>query len=211
MPLRDRLLCAAVIVFLIGNLWPNQAQATEPSTLSPAKTPQPPSLNEKDLFPYKQKGRGTLAGQAFLVSPSGKAMTQAGAPVHLIPITPYTRYWFDRNVRTTSCSATETPASPESITPAPRTPTDCPHEALTKLQTEKRLVPYLRTTRTNPTGHFWFTKIPAGRYYIVSLIEEGSGNHQDERLGGLAWLPIDLDPGEKLTNLVVTDCKASLC
>jgi hypothetical protein len=76
---------------------------------------------------------------------------------------------------------------------------------------EKRLAPYLRTTRANPTGHFWFTKIPAGRYYIVSLIEEGSGNHQDERLGGLAWLPIDLDPGEKLTNLVVTDCKASLC
>ncbi len=211
MPLRNRLLCAAVIVFLVGSLCSNQARAIEPGNASPAKTAQPPILNEKDLFPYKQKGRSTLAGQAFLVSPSGKAITQAGAPVHLIPITPYTRYWFDHSVRNTSCSTTETPASPESITAAPRTPTDCPHEALTRLQTEKRLAPYLRTTRANPTGHFWFTKIPAGRYYLVSLIEEGSGPHKEEQMSGLAWLTIELDVGEKLTNLVVTDCKAGLC
>jgi len=179
--------------------------------VSPAKTAQPPVFNEKELFAYKQKGRSTLAGQAFLASPSGKAITQAGSQVHLVPITPYTRHWFDHNVRTTSCSATETPASPESVTAAPRTPTDCPHEALTKLQTEKRLAPYLRTTRANPTGHFWFTKIPAGRYYVVSLIEGSSGTHKEEQLTGLAWLILDLDAGEKLTNLVVTDCKTGLC
>jgi hypothetical protein len=186
-------------------------QAAEPGTIAPAKTPQPPVFNEKDLFPYKQKGRSILAGQAFLSSPSGKAITQAGVPIHLIPMTPYTRYWFDHNVRTTSCSVTEAPASPDSITVAPRTPTDCPQEALTRLQSEKRLTPYLRTTRANPTGHFWFTKIPAGRYYLVSLIDEGVGPRQEERLVGLAWLAIELDAGEKLTNLVVTDCKASLC
>ena len=81
----------------------------------------------------------------------------------------------------------------------------------TRLQTEKRLAPYLRTTRANPTGHFWFTKIPAGRYYIVSLIDEGAGPRQEGRLVGLAWLTIELDACEKLTNLVVTDCKTSLC
>ena len=210
MPLRNRLLCGIVIALLLGGLWSNQAWAAEPGNTPPAKTPQPPILNGKDLFAYKQKGRGTLAGQAFLSSPSGKAITQAGAPVHLVPITPYTRYWFDHNVRTTSCSTTETPASSES-TAAPRTPTDCPHEALTKLQTEKRLTPYLRTTRANPTGHFWFTKIPAGRYYLVSLIDEGAGTRKEEQQAGLAWLVIELDAGEKLTNLVVTDCKASLC
>ena len=210
MPLRNRLLCTAVIALLLASLWSYQTQATEPGNVPPAKTAQPPILNEKDFFPYKQKGRGTLAGQAFLVSPSGKAITQAGASVHLIPITPYTRHWFDHNVRMTSCSTADTPANTES-TVAPRTPTDCAHEALTRLQTEKRLVPYLRTTRANPTGHFWFTKIPAGRYYIVSLIEEGSGAHQDEQLAGLAWLTIDLDAGEKVANLVVTDCKTSLC
>ena len=196
---------------MFGILLSNKVQATEPSIVYPAKTAQPPVFNERDLFAYKQKGRSTLAGQAFLASPSGKAITQAGAPVHLIPITPYTRYWFDHNVRNTPCSAAETPASTESDTATPRTPTDCPHEALTKLQTEKRLLPYLRTTRANPTGHFWFTKIPAGRYYLISLIEEGSGTHKEEQMSGLAWLTLELDAGEKLTNLVVTGCKANLC
>ena len=210
MPLHNQLQCAAVIVLLLGSLWSNQAWATEPGNTPPAKTAQPPILNEKDLFAYKQKGRGTLTGQAFLSSPSGKAITQAGAPVHLVPIAPYTRHWFDHSVRNTSCSATETPTSSENAT-TPRTPTDCAHEALTKLQTEKRLAPYLRTTRANPTGHFWFTKIPAGRYYLVSLIEEESGAHKEEQLAGLAWLVIDIDAGEKLTNLVLTDCKANLC
>jgi len=210
MLLRNRLLCAAVIVLLIGILWFYQAGATEPGNVLPAMTSQVPSLSEKDFFPYKQKGRGTLSGQAFLGSPTGKAITQAGTPVHLIPITSYTRHWFDHNVRRTSCSTTEPPASSES-TAAPRPLTDCAREALTRIQTEKRLAPYLRTTRANPTGHFWFTKIPSGRYYIVSLIEAGSGAHQDERLAGLAWLALEIDVGEKLTNLVVTDCKADSC
>jgi hypothetical protein len=194
----------------MGSLWPNQAWAAEPGNAPPAKTAQPPILNEKDLFAYKQKGRGTLTGQAFLVSPSGKAITQPGAPVHLVPITPYTRYWFDHNIRTTSCSAAEPPTSAETAA-APRPPTDCPQEALARLQTEKRLTPYLRTTRANPTGHFWFTKIPAGRYYLVSLIDEGAGTRKEEQQAGLAWLVLELDAGEKLTNLVVTDCKSSLC
>jgi hypothetical protein len=73
------------------------------------------------------------------------------------------------------------------------------------------LVPYIRTTRANPTGHFWFTKIPAGRYYLVGLIEEGSGARKEEQQTGLAWLTIELDAGEKATNLVVTDCKSNLC
>jgi hypothetical protein len=210
MQLRSRLLCGIVIGLLLGGLGFNQARATESSNAFPATVPQPPGLNEKDLLPYKQKGRGTLAGQAFLGSPSGKAITQAGALIHLIPITPYTRHWFDHTVRTASCSATGNSAFAESAA-APRSMTDCTPEALTRLQVEKRLAPYLRTTRANPTGHFWFTKIPAGHYYIVSLIEGGSGAHQDERLAGLAWLVIDLDAGEKIANLVVTDCKASLC
>ncbi len=62
---------------------------------------------------------------------------------------------------------------------------------------EKRLDPYRRTTRANPTGHFWFTKIPAGRYYLVSLIEEGSGAHKEEQQAGLAWLILELDANER--------------
>jgi hypothetical protein len=210
MPLSRPLRFGIVIALLLGGLWHNQVQANEPGSASPTIAPQPPGLNEKDLFPYKQKGRGTLAGQAFLGSPSGKAVTQAGAPVHLIPITPYTRYWFDHTIKATTCSATEGPASSES-SPTSRSLADCAHEALTRLRAEKRLAPYLRTTRVNPTGHFWFTKIPAGRYYIVSLIEGDRERSKDDQFAGLAWLVLDLEAGEKASNLVVTDCKSSLC
>jgi hypothetical protein len=86
---------------------------------------------------------------------------------------------------------------------------NCGHEALRRLEIDKRILPYLRTTRANPTGHFWFTKIPAGRYYIVSVIEGGS--QKEEGPAGIAWLNIDLEAGEKATNLVVTDCKSTLC
>lgn len=161
MPLRHRLLYAATLALLLGGLWSNQVPATEPGSPTPSVAPLPPSLNEKELVPYKQKGRGTLAGQAFLGSPSGKAITQAGVPVHLIPVTPYTRYWFDHQVKTTSCSATGTAASAES-TAAPRPPTDCAQEALTRLQAEKRLLPYLRTTRATPPDISGSPKSPQG-------------------------------------------------
>lgn len=192
------------ILLCVGLTCVGSVQAGEPVPSSP------PVLNEKDLFSYKPKGQATATGQVFLSLPSGKAMTQAGVSVHLIPAVPYTRYWFDRNVRVNTCS----PKGEVSLTepPAPVvSPAECTRAILAQLLAEKRLLPYLRTTRANPTGHFWFTKIPAGRYYLVSLLEGGSGSHQDERGVGIAWSTLDLDAAEKATNLVVTDCRGQLC
>jgi hypothetical protein len=210
MPLGGQLRCGIVISLLLGGFWHNQVQANEPGNAFPPPVPQPPNLIEKDLFPYKQRGRGTLAGQAFLGSPSGKAVIQAGAPIYLIPSTPYTRYWFEHTVKATTCPATEGSASIEGSS-APRPLADCAQEALTRLRTEKRLAPYLRITRANPTGHFWFTKIPPGRYYIVSLIEGERERTKDDQFAGLAWLGLEIEAGEKASNLVVTDCKSNRC
>jgi hypothetical protein len=90
-------------------------------------------------------------------------------------------------------------------------PAECLYAVMAQLLTDKRLTPYLRTTRANPTGHFWFTKVPAGRYYVVSPLESSGGGHQDERAVGMAWLTLDLEADEKATNLVVTECKSSFC
>ncbi|NOU12171.1 MAG: hypothetical protein HOO98_19465 [Nitrospira sp.] len=170
----------------------------------------PPTFNEKELFPYRAKGRGGAAGQVFLRASSGKAVTQAGASIYLIPMASSTRYWFDKHVRENSCPSKIGASSPES--PVPHgSPVECLREVMAHLLTDKKLIPYLRTTRANPTGHFWFTKVPAGRYYVVSLLEGSGGAHQDERAVGIAWLTIDLDVDEKATNLVVTDCKSVLC
>ncbi|MGZ8365641.1 MAG: hypothetical protein ACXW37_04770 [Nitrospira sp.] len=146
----------------------------------------------------------------FLRASSGKAVTQAGASLYLIPMASSTRYWFDKHVRENSCPSKSAASSPES--PVPHgSPVECLREVMAHLLTDKKLIPYLRTTRANPTGHFWFTKVPAGRYYVVSLLEGSGGAHQDERAVGIAWLTIDLDVDEKATNLVVTDCKSVLC
>jgi hypothetical protein len=200
---RYRFLAWFALGLVIVGPWPPQGWAADPGLSNQ------PALNEKELLAYKAKGRGVLSGQVFLSASSGKAITQAGASVHLIPVIPYTRYWFDHNVRTSSCASSGEPPPGESA--APRRPADCARDALAQLLAQQRLLSSIRTTRANPTGHFWFTKIPAGRYYIVSLIEGGAGLRQDEQGTGLAWLTIDLDTGEKAANLVVTDCRSNLC
>ena len=192
------------ILLCVGLTCVSAAQAAE------SVPPNPPVLNEKDLVPYKPKGQATATGQVFLSLPSGKAMTQAGVSVYLIPAVPYTRYWFDRNVRINICSPKGEMAPTEPPAPVV-SPAECTHAILAQFLAEKRLLPYLRTTRANPTGHFWFAKLPAGRYYLVSLLEGGGGSHQDERGVGIAWSTLDLDAAEKATNLVVTDCKGQLC
>jgi len=194
-----RLSLGAVVLLLASSIGLNQGAAVESNPTAP------PAFNEKEFVAYKQKGHGTLAGQAFLGAASGKAITQAGAPVHLIPVTRYTRAWFDRAVKTPACAPLNDSAPPD----GQMTPGNCAHEALRQLESDKRILPYLRTTRANPTGHFWFTKIPAGRYYIVSVIE--SSAQKEDGPAGIAWLTVDLDAAEKATNLVVTDCKSTLC
>lgn len=197
---RDRqLVCWFVCLLLIGGFHVVAAQAVLSSPSAP------PVFNDKELSAYRAKGRGGAAGQVFLRSSSGKAVTQAGASIYLIPVVSYTRYWFNKNVRDYSC-----PSKPSEPSIIQESPAECLHAVMAQLLTDKRLIPYLRTTRANPTGHFWFTKVPAGRYYVVSPLE-GSGAHKDERAVGMAWLAIDLEADEKATNLVVTDCKSSLC
>lgn len=198
---RDRQLRRwSICLLLIGSFHAASAQAV----VSGSSTP--PIFNEKEFFAYRAKGRGSAAGQVFLRASSGKAVTQAGASIYLIPIVSYTRFWFDKNVRDYSCSSKSSEPLMAQVSPA-----ECLRAVMAPLLTDKRLIPYLRTTRANPTGHFWFTKIPAGRYYVVSPLEGSGGAHQDERAVGIAWLTIDLDADEKATNLVVTDCKSSLC
>lgn len=196
--------CWLVCFLLIGCSLVASAEAAVPSP------PNPSAFNEKELFAYKAKGHGSAAGQVFLRAVSGKAVTQAGASIVLIPISSYTRAWFDKQVRESACPSKGGSSSTEAPTPQSSV-VECLRAVMDHLLTDKRLLPYLRVTRANPTGHFWFTKIPAGRYYVVSLLEGSGGAHQDERAVGIAWLTLELDADEKATNLVVTDCKSSLC
>src|SRR5262245_26567098 len=106
---RQGFLSAFTLCLAIHGLWSPCGWTAETGM------PRPPVFNEKELVAYKGKGRGILTGQVFLTSASGKAVTQAGVPVHLIPVTSYTRYWFDHNVRVSSCGPNSEPAPAETI------------------------------------------------------------------------------------------------
>jgi hypothetical protein len=68
---------------------------------------------------------------------------------------------------------------------------------------DRRLFPYLRFTRTSPMGHFWFTKVPPGRYFIATVITWEVGFNIPV-LGGLAWAVVEVEPGEQVANVMVT-------
>ena len=160
--------------------------------------------NERDLGPYRQKGRASIAGQAFLATRLNKVVVQPGGVVLLLPVTRQTREWFERVVQRGPCAGEQDSGVPSGKEP-PTTNTLCGREAVFALLADKGMTPYLRTTRTNPTGHFWLTKLPAGRYYIVSPIAGGSDHGRELKADSTAWTTVEIEWGEKLTNVVVTD------
>ena len=121
MPRRDRLLCATVILFMLGSLWLQsgtghrtwQHVSCQDSTASNPERKRPLPLQAKGT---KYSGRTSISCLPIRESHHPSRRSQS----ILSPSLPYTRYWFDHSVRNTSCSATETLASPESTT-APRT------------------------------------------------------------------------------------------
>lgn len=167
-------------------------------------------LNEKDLAPYKLKGRASIAGQAFWATDANKVFFQPGGLVVLLPVTRQTRDWFERTFKGDPCATPADLAGLEGKDASNLKP-DCQHQAgqailaIQTLLADRRLTPYIRTTRTNPTGHFWFTKLPAGKYYVISPMR-GTGEHpKDQKLFDTAWALVKLDAGERMTNVVVTD------
>ena len=86
-----------------------------------------------------------------------------------LPNTDYTAYWVKRSIENNG----------------PIIPSD------------KRLEPYTRTTRTDPTCHFWFYHIPAGSYILTGVIKYMSGGLR------MIYGFVELEKGEHL-NVVVT-------
>src|SRR5436309_10636531 len=125
-------------------------------------------FDEKEFEPYNNKNKGTasIAGQAFLVTRSKEAKFEPGGSVLLIPVTSHTEGWFEEYVlRQGSCTALKGERSPEKEHGL------CRKQMLEYARPrDKRLDSYLRSTRANPTGHFWFSRLPPGQYFITAPI-----------------------------------------
>jgi hypothetical protein len=184
-----------LVVLLFGDL--NVTIAFEPPVSPPPPNAARQSSGRKDTKSDKHKGRASITGQTFLVTDTNKAVHQPGGLVVLLAVTRLTRDWFDRTITGFDCG-------PDAAASIDRR-SDCRHEALHALLENKRLAALARTTRTNPTGHFWFVKVNPGKYYVISPISIGGEYAKDPTVAGTAWTVVDLEPGERLANVVVTE------
>ena len=180
-----------LVVILLGNnlaALGQETQARSPSAPPQLTTP----FSEKELVPYRNKGTAAIAGQAFIATVGG-VMYAPGGSVTLVPATEYTTDWFKRHVLEDGhgyCGPDEVEKVKD--------------ECLTRLfasslPPDKRINPYLKSTRANPAGHFWFSKLPAGKYFIVAVIT-WSGGH----LGAINHAFVEVEAGEQVANVIVT-------
>ncbi|MGQ0812253.1 MAG: hypothetical protein ACT4OO_13665 [Nitrospiraceae bacterium] len=167
---------------------------------------EPPQIdapfNEKDFASFKKKGKGTIAGQAFFATGAGEAKYLPGVQVYLIPATGYTTRWFEKLTHAQKgCEVLERKGALAEEKSGAEKRDKCRQylEGLV-LPPEKRVVPYLRITRADPTGHFWFYKVSPGRYFITTIINwyDIAGQH-----GGIASAQVELETGEEVLNIIV--------
>jgi len=201
----------SIALVLIAALLENDPVALGQETQAqPSSVPSLPSLSiqapfiEQELAPYekkKKKGIGSINGQAFIATRSKEVRYQPGGDVMLVPESPYTREWFENYVQRQGSCVSDTSA--EGARSKDQKECDLPHRIFDLFVNDKRLFPYLRFTRTSPTGHFWFNKVPPGRYFIVTVIIWEVGFNIPV-LGGLAWAVVEVEPGEQAANVMVT-------
>lgn len=153
-------------------------------------------FKEKEWAPYQKKGTASISGQAFLTTMGEEARYNPGGLVILLPVTVYSQEWFEK-VRPFDQNCNGIPAGPvDSIVPACRR-----HLGEFIVINDERLLPYLRQTRMNPNGHFWFYQLPPGKYYILSAI---TWHYQASVYGGIATAYVEVGANESVSNLIVT-------
>jgi len=200
-------IAVVVLALLLGNDPVALGQETQAQSLSVSSLPslsiQAPFI-EQEFAPYekkKKKGTASISGQAFITRGNKEVRFQPGGEVMLVPESPYTREWFEKYVQKQGSCVVEPSADPT----LSKDEKECglSHHIFALLVNDKRLFPYLRFTRTSPTGHFWFNKVPSGRYFIVTLITwEAAFNIPVS--GGLAWASVEAEQGEQVANVMVT-------
>lgn len=100
------------------------------------KTP----FDETQFRPYVGEGTAGLSGQAFVTEKDGKTVYAAGNEVILIPVTDYTREWYQVGV--------------------------VGGKVVDRF--DSQIGKYLRFTRADAAGKFEFRNAPAGQHYVAT-------------------------------------------
>ncbi len=93
--------------------------------------------------PFDRTGTGVIEGQAFIRKQGGGVVTAAGGEVSIRPATRFSDEWYQRSV-----------LGNEELDPAP-----------------PEVMKYWQATIADADGRFSFEGLPAGEYYVTSLIK----------------------------------------
>lgn len=200
----------AIAAVLVAVLLGNNPVADQETQAQPSSAPPQPPLSiqapfkEQEFGPYEKKKKGTasISGQAFLVTRGKDVKYQPGEMVALVPKTSYTGEWFEKYVQKQGSCAFARSEDDEALSKDQK---ECglPMHIFFVFLADERLSPYVRFTRSSPSGHFWFNKVPPGTYFITTVITWKVGLNGPVT-GGLAWSVVEVEPGEQVANVMVT-------
>jgi hypothetical protein len=108
---------------------------------------------QAEYAPYRQRGDGAISGRAWLELPDGRRVLASRSGVKLTPVTSLSRDFIDEALRSGDWSS--------------------------QVLARERAVVW--TTRTDEQGHFDFTMLPPGDYYIICTTSwrDTAGHTQD--------------------------------
>lgn len=162
----------------------SSCQAPQPNAVrrEVAVVPRVP-FPEQEYDRLPKTGKNTVTGQAFMKTRGGDVKTAAGEPVRLSPVTSYSTQFFDFSVRRK-------------------------HESFQELSPpDARVLQYIKETTADATGRFSFYDVPAGEYYIYTLVRwEAPGRAGLELQGGLVGEKITVKDGER-NEVILTEAR----
>lgn len=136
-------------------------------------------LNENELAPYLKKGTASIVGQAYRKLKGHEVKYGAGVFIYLMPVCGYTSEFI---------GGVSSGQRDETI--------------------DHRLNAYIRKTVGDGEGRFQFTDLPAGSYYIMTIIKwEGGAGYKGslEKTSGVAYRQVSLSEGEQKVKVIVTN------
>lgn len=134
------------------------------------------SLNENELALYLKKGTASIVGQAYRKTKGREVKYGAGVFIYLMPVCSYTSEFI---------KGVSTGQRDETI--------------------DHRLNAYIRKTVGDAEGRFEFLNLPAGSYYVFTVINwEGGAGYKGslERTSGVIYRPVSVSEGEKVKVIV---------
>jgi hypothetical protein len=139
--------------------------------------PRPVVFNEGEYERYRADGNSTVEGQAFMKTKAGIVKYGAGEQVYLVPVTSYSREWFEQSV-----------IRGEALDPS-----------------DPRTARFRRTATADDEGCFRFESVPAGDYYVVCRVSWVVHHHNGAgtaRKGGWAYAQVSVDDHETARAIV---------